>query len=74
MTCLTCKHWEPKKAGNMAKHRMAPCGLGKAWTFYGPQHTCAKQADAKKEVTAAREKWVQAWLNARKKGGDCERI
>ena len=42
MTCSTCKHWSPKKAGEMAKYRFAPCALGPNWAYKSPMHTCHK--------------------------------
>lgn len=58
MTCATCTHWSPKQAKDMAKHRMCPCALGKPWTFFGPEHLCAKHKEAEPDVVAARVAWV----------------
>ncbi len=43
----------------MAKHRMCPCALGKPWTFFGPEHLCAKHKEAEPDVVAARVAWVK---------------
>lgn len=59
MTCKTCTHWSPKKAGAMAKHRMAPCALGKPWTYFGPNHECQKHKPSAEDVAAARIVWLK---------------
>lgn len=59
MTCATCTHWSPKKAGAMAKHRMAPCSLGKPWTYLAPEHTCDRHKAAAPDVAAARVVWLE---------------
>jgi hypothetical protein len=43
----------------MAKHRLAPCALGKPWTYYGPEHQCPKHKPAAEDVTAARIVWLR---------------
>ena len=58
MTCATCTHWSPKQAKDMAKHRMCPCALGKPWTFFGPEHLCAKHKEAAPEIVHGRATWL----------------
>lgn len=69
MTCTTCTHWSPKQAGVMAKHRMAPCALGKPWTFFGPEHQCPKHLEAAPDVVAARVVWVGKLSASRPRSG-----
>ena len=70
MTCITCKHWTPKKAGEMAKHRFAPCALGPTWAYKSPHHTCQKHAQAAPETVEARVIWVGKSLREpQRKGG-----
>lgn len=51
-TCQSCTHWMLK---NTPIEGMAPCALGKHWTFYPPQHTCEKHKPATADVIPARE-------------------
>lgn len=69
MTCQSCTHWSPKQAGQMAKHRMCPCALGKPWTFFGPEHLCTKHKEAAPDVVAARVEWVNKSSASRPKHG-----
>lgn len=69
MTCATCTHWSPKQAGQMAKHRMCPCALGKPWKFFGPEHLCAKHREAAQDVVAARVAWVGKLSVSRPRSG-----
>ncbi len=54
-TCQTCTHWVLNKT---PIEGMAPCALGKRWTFYPPQHTCQKHQPAAADVVAAREQTI----------------
>ncbi len=56
--CATCLHWAPRSAGAMAKNRMAPCALGKPWTYYGPDHKCERHSMASPEVIEGRQIWL----------------
>ena len=58
MTCVSCTHWSPQQAKDMARHRMAPCALGPLWTYYGDSHICEKHKQAEEKVVAARVVWV----------------
>lgn len=57
-TCATCKHWNQKKAGEMAKHRFAPCALGPNWAYKSPMHTCHKHKDAAPEIVQGMVTWL----------------
>lgn len=59
MNCKTCEHWKPKKAGEMAKHHMAPCDLGPSWRQLSPGHHCDKHKPASPQVQAARISWLK---------------
>lgn len=58
MTCLTCTHWSPRRAGGMARHGYGVCAAGPAWQHLAPQHTCPKHKPAKEAVVAARTVWL----------------
>lgn len=58
MTCLACTHWQPRRAGDMAKHGYGLCAIGPAWQHLAPQHTCAKHKPAAESVTQARTQWL----------------
>ena len=57
-TCLTCTHWQPRRAGDMAKHGYGLCAIGPAGHYLAPQHACAKQSTAAESVTQARTQWL----------------
>lgn len=59
MTCQSCVHWSPKKSGQMAKNGLAICLKGPRWTFYPPQHACAKHQLAAQGVVDARVVWLE---------------
>ena len=58
MTCLTCTHWSPRRAGGMARHGYGVCASGPAWQHLPPQHACAKHRTADESVTQARSAWL----------------
>lgn len=68
--CATCKHWNPKKAGEMAKHRFAPCALGPNWAYKSPMHTCQRHIPASDAVSAARVLWLEKSLHVQQKVGE----
>ena len=57
-TCLTCTHWSPRRAGDMARHGYGVCAAGPAWQHLAPQHACAKHKPAAESVTQARAAWL----------------
>lgn len=59
MTCSRCSHWNPRKSGGMAKHRLAVCDKGPIWTYLPPQHTCRKFHEADADVVARRAAWLE---------------
>lgn len=69
-TCATCKHWNPKKAGEMAKHKFAPCALGPNWAYKSPMHTCQRHIPASDAVSAARVLWLGKSLPVQPKAGE----
>jgi hypothetical protein len=58
MTCITCKHWSPKKSGPMASRGYANCALKNLWNYFAPTHTCAKHARAEDATIQARQIWI----------------
>ena len=64
------KKADPEKAGELAKHRFAPCALGPTWAYKSPHHTCQKHAQAAPETVEARVIWVGKSLREpQRKGG-----
>lgn len=59
MTCSRCTHWNPRKSGGMARHRMAVCDKGPLWTYLPPHHKCAMFSEAEAKVIAARATWLE---------------
>lgn len=59
MTCSTCKHWEPKKSGDMAKHLLCKCALNDPWRYFPPQKTCSSHVPAPAAVVASRQAWIR---------------
>lgn len=57
-TCATCKSWNPRESGGMAKHRMAICARGPKWRFFPPQSSCRKHEAAPASVVQARAAWL----------------
>lgn len=64
MTCLTCAHWQPKKAGALARHGFGGCAHLPASTATAPGHTCKRHKAAPESVTQAREAWLHK-INAK---------
>ena len=58
MTCSKCTHWNPRRSGDMEKHRMAICDKGARWTYYPPHHTCKAFKEAPADVVAKRAAWL----------------
>jgi hypothetical protein len=62
MTCLTCRHWAPKRVTqeqrDMGKQGYFLCALGPRWRFLAQTHSCEKHEDATAEVIEARRKWA----------------
>jgi hypothetical protein len=48
-TCQTCTQWVLE---NTPLPGMAPCKLGKPWTFFPPQHTCPRHTPATAQMVA----------------------
>lgn len=42
MKCLTCKHWSPKKAGQLGRFGFGQCANLPAWNTPSAEHSCAK--------------------------------
>ena len=57
-TCATCKSWNPRESGGMAKHHMAICDRGPTWLFYPPQSTCDKHTAAPAPIVQRRMQWL----------------
>ena len=53
----------------MARHRMAPCALGKSYTYYGPDHKCDKHRMASEEVIEGRQIWLTRGTKTKEKEG-----
>lgn len=58
MTCLNCTHWQPKKAGALARHGFGGCAHLPAHTATAPGHVCKRHKAAPESVTQARVAWL----------------
>ena len=57
-TCLSCTHWQPKKAGALARHGFGGCAHLPAHTATAPGHVCKRHKAAEESVTQARKAWL----------------
>ena len=55
--CLTCQHWQPRQAGDMARHGFAPCELRPPHTHRSKSASCGKYAAVADEVAQKRIAW-----------------
>ncbi|MEJ7932554.1 hypothetical protein WG922_21470 [Ramlibacter sp. AN1015] len=59
-SCSSCKSWQPKQSGGMAKHRMAICERNPRWKFFPPQSSCPHFQAAPTDVVESRIVWLGA--------------
>ena len=59
MTCLTCKHWQPRNNPAMAKNGWAACKKGPAYEFLPLTGNCKVNAPASAEDAAKRIAWAK---------------
>lgn len=57
--CLTCKQWEPRLSGDIARLGFARCKLGEPWVFYSLNFSCDRYGRGEKEVNESRAKWAK---------------
>ena len=55
--CLTCKQWNPKESGDMAKQHFSRCNLEPRWSYYPPLHSCKSYSPAEPQIIKARKAW-----------------
>lgn len=57
-TCSICRHWALRDNREMARHRFARCGLGPAWMFWPPRHSCRRHAPLDQAAAETRLAWL----------------
>lgn len=59
MSCLTCKHWEPRKSAAMANSGFAACAMGRSYEFLPLRYSCERESALPDGLKEKRVTWAQ---------------
>ena len=60
MSCLTCTHWNLRKAGELARMGLAACAKGESFRYLPGHQGCSKHQPLAADLVAKRQEWLGA--------------